>query len=271
MTVESGVFDVVRAAGPIVVEIPHAGLEIDARSKAFVALPERARRARAIELDADVGADRIWGESEQQGATRVVARVSRYVIDLNTDPRPPPRPPFYEADPAPLRIRRRSNAGVSWSEPAMPREEWSRRIAEIAEPYHVAIDGELAHAKRHHGTVVLVSAHTFHDPTGRLSDVVLGTAHGRAAPATLRDAVAEVGRAHHFSVALEEPFPGGYALARHARPAEGVVALQIEMARRLLTGSDDAGAVVRDDALTKLRAFAADILLAVTHRLSTFG
>ena len=37
-----------------------------------------------------------------------------------------------------------------------------------------------------------------------------------------------------LSVALERPFPGGYSVRRHGRPAEGIGALQIEIARRQL-------------------------------------
>lgn len=230
-------FDVVRALAPapLVIEIPHAGLRIDERAAAFTRIPDRALRAGALQEDADLGADLIWEGTEAVGATRVVARDSRYVIDLNTDPRPPPRPPFYETDPEPRKTRHRSHAGPSWSQAALPRAERERRIAEILEPYHRAIDLELERVRALHGVACLVSAHTFH---GRaVADVVLGTQRENTAPKALRDAVVDVVRAHGLSVAVEQPFPGGWSLTRHARPGAGIVGLQIEIARRLVIGA----------------------------------
>jgi N-formylglutamate deformylase len=255
-------FDVVRAATalPIVVEIPHAGLVIDERAAEFTRIPDRAIEAGAVEADADLGADLIWEDTERTGVTRIVARVSRYVIDLNTDPRPPPLPPFYEVDPEPRKTFHRSQCGVSWVEAPMPRAERERRIAEVLEPYHRAVDVELERARALHGAACLVSAHTFQDRRRAIADIVLGTQQERTARATLRDAVADVARARGFTVALEKPFQGGWSLTRHARPGEGIVAIQIEIARRLVTGVDAVGAPVDPSALSGLKELAEAIV-----------
>ncbi|MFO0554799.1 MAG: N-formylglutamate amidohydrolase [Polyangiaceae bacterium] len=250
-------------AGPVVVEIPHAGLAIDERAAAFTRIPERALRAGAIEEDADFGADLVWEGTENARVTRVVARASRYVIDLNTNPRPPPRPPFYEVDPEPQKIFHRSQCGVSWVEEGLPRSERERRITEVLEPYHAAVELELERARALHGAVCLVSAHTFQDRKRAISDLVLGTQREQTAPASLRDAVADVARARGFSVALEQPFQGGWSLTRHARPSTGVMGLQIEMARRLVTGPDDRRRAVDALALSQLRELALAIVGAL--------
>jgi N-formylglutamate deformylase len=222
----------------VVVEIPHAGLVIDAGAAAFTQLPHKAQESGALLEDADLGADLVWEGTEDAGVTRVVARASRYVIDLNTDPRPRPQPPFYEHDPEPRAIMRRSQCGMTWQEAAMPRAERERRIAEVFEPYHRAIDVELERSRALHGASCLVSAHTFQDRRRAIPDVVIGTQRARSADAALADAVADLARALGFTVALEEPFQGGWSLTRHARPSEGVQAIQIELARRLVTGVD---------------------------------
>ncbi len=247
-------FDVVRALhpAPVVVEIPHAATAIDERAAAFTRIPERALQAGALEEDADLGADLIWQGTERAGVTRVVARGSRYVIDLNTDPRPSPSPPFYETDPEPRKTLHRSHCGVSWSQHGLPKPERERRIVEIFEPYHRAIATELERVRALHGVACLVSAHTFQDRRRAIADVVLGTLREKAAPAAVRDAAADVARAHGLTVALERPFPGGFSLARHARPDANVLAIQIEIARRLVVGdgegrrsAPEAGAVAR--------------------------
>lgn len=263
-------FDVIRAAepAPIVVEVPHAGLLIDERAAEHTRVPARAARAGALQADADLGADAMWEGSERAGVTRVVARASRYVIDLNTDPRPPPRPPFYEADPEPRRIVRRSQCGVSWVEDGLPKGERERRVVEISEPYHRAIERELDAARARYRAVCLVSAHTFHASASATADVVLGTQRERTAPAALRDAVAAVARAQGFTVALEHPFQGGWSLTRHARPADGVHALQIEIARRLVTGgASDKRAPIDPASLSRLRGLAEEIVRALVAAL----
>lgn len=264
-------FDLVRAAAPVpvIVDVPHAGLVIDDLASSFMRIPERAMRAGAIEADADLGADLVWEGTESAGVTRVVARTSRHVIDLNTDPHPPPRAPFYEVDPEPARIFRRSQCGASWVEAAMPRLEWQRRVTGILEPYHRAIEVELERARALHGIACLVSAHTFHDRKRAIADVVLGTQHERAAPAALRDAVADVARSAGLTVALEDPFRGGWCLTRHARPSEGVVGIQIEIARRLVTSGDEASSAVDPGALARLQALARAIIPALVTALQT--
>jgi N-formylglutamate deformylase len=247
---------VVRAdePGPIVVEVPHAGLEIDEVSARFTALPPDATDA--LLADADVGADVVWEGTEQAGVTRVVALIHRYVIDLNTDPRPKPAPPFYEKDPPPRPSIRRSAAGMSWRQDAIPRDETERRIRDIFEPYHAFIDDELERSRRLHGRALLLASHTFHRTTE--PDVVIGSLEGRAAPRELRDAVADVFRAAGLSVACERPFPGGFSLLRHAALDEGIAVLQIEIARGLLT-SEPAHRTTSEDAVARFRAVMAEV------------
>lgn len=229
-------FDVVRAdpPGPVVVEVPHAGLEIDPASAAFTALPRDAERADVLHADADLGADAIWTGSEARGVTRVVARTHRYVIDLNTNPRPGAVPPFYDDDPAPRPTIRRSAAGPSWLEPALPREEVARRVREIFDAYHDAIDRELDRSREAHGRAVLVASHTFPEGMAVSADIVVGTADGRTLDAELREVIVDVLRAAGLTVAVEAPFPGGFSITRHARLAEGIGAVQLELARRLV-------------------------------------
>lgn len=263
--------DVVRASDPVpvIVEIPHAGLAIDERAAELTRIPARAIEAGALEEDADLGADLIWEGTERAGVTRIVARDSRYVIDLHTDPRPPPRPPFYEVDPEPRKTLHRSHCGESWAFDPMPKLEWERRIAEVLEPYHHVIAVELERARALHGAACLVSAHTFHDRRRAFADVVLGTQRGKTAPPALRDAVADVARAHGFTVALEHPFQGGWSLTRHARLDAGVMGIQIEIARRLVTGADGTRRAPPDPrGLSRLKDLALAIVGALVAALA---
>ncbi|MCC6523162.1 MAG: N-formylglutamate amidohydrolase [Polyangiaceae bacterium] len=255
-------FEVVRALapGPVVLEIPHAGVHLDACHLVPLRIPAQALEAGAPFADSDVGAALMWEGSERAGATRVVARLSRYVVDLNTEPRLPTD--YEDKLPPGLGDRRvRSHAGVSWWEPRRTRAELAARYAEVLEPYHRAVASELERARALHGVSLLVSAHTYPDG-GRAGtpDVVLGTRGAASAPAPLRDALARELAAEGLEVALEQPFPGGYALGRHA--AADTFALQLELARRLVClPGDPTRPVVDAGAVAALRPRLARALL----------
>jgi len=63
---------------PVVVEIPHAGLE-----SAPPFLEPLAAPARSLARDADLYVDSLYSEAPDAGATVLVSRTSRYVIDVN--------------------------------------------------------------------------------------------------------------------------------------------------------------------------------------------
>ena len=63
---------------PVVVEVPHAGLVVDPPSLAHLVAP-----ARALGRDADLYVDELYVDAPAEGATLLVAHVSRYVCDLN--------------------------------------------------------------------------------------------------------------------------------------------------------------------------------------------
>lgn len=63
---------------PVVVEVPHAGLWLDPESMALTLVP-----VRSIARDSDLYADELAAETPANGATLLLARASRYVVDLN--------------------------------------------------------------------------------------------------------------------------------------------------------------------------------------------
>lgn len=226
-------FDVIEALdpGPVVVEIPHAGLAIDPNSARYTKIPAAPLEGGALVADSDIAADLLWLGAELVGITRVVARTSRHVIDLNTEPRLPTAAEEKLPD-AMREVRHRSHSGHTWWVPPLSRKEIERRVVEIAEPYHASVARALDAARARHGAAILVSSHTFPETRETPCDVVIGTRRGAAASEALRDVVADVITRSGFTVALEHPFPGAWSLARHGRPAEGVSAVQIELAQR---------------------------------------
>jgi N-formylglutamate amidohydrolase len=62
--------------------------------------------------------------------------------------------------------------------------------------------------------------------------VVFGDCRGRTAEAWVSSAAMTIAKRHGFKAGLNDPFAGGHVIDRHARPARGVHALQIEIDRR---------------------------------------
>lgn len=220
------------APGPVVVEVPHAGLGLEPLTVRGLGLPPVALEAGAPWADSDVGAAAICQGLEARGVRRVVATASRYVVDLNTEPRLPT--PYEEKLPPGLGdVRCLSAAGVRWWERRRTRAEVEELLAEVFEPYHAAVAAELAASCAGHGRAALLAVHTYPDGGRKdAADLVLGTRNGQAARPALRDVLAQAARDHGLSVAIEAPFPGGYSLVRHAAP--GIDAIQLEFSRALV-------------------------------------
>jgi len=62
--------------------------------------------------------------------------------------------------------------------------------------------------------------------------LVFGDCRGRAADASISAEAMAIARRFGFDAGLNDPFAGGHVIERHARPTDGVHALQIEIDRR---------------------------------------
>ncbi len=226
---------------PVLVGVPHAGRDYPA------ALLAGARLARAqIETIEDRHADRLAGGAVAAGARAIVATRARAWIDLNRSEReldpamiapPPPADHLVRSarvDGGLGLLPRRIGGAEIWRE-RVPAAELARRVTLLHRPYHAAIAAELAAIRADHGFAVLIDCHSMPPlPGGRgAARVVIGDRHGRSAASRL------VGRAHRLiaaaglRAALNAPYAGGYTLERHAAPALGIHALQIEFDRSL--------------------------------------
>ncbi|HEY0826320.1 MAG TPA: N-formylglutamate amidohydrolase, partial [Ramlibacter sp.] len=118
-------------------------------------------------------------------------------------------------------------------------EEKARRRATWWEPYHQALQQEIARLKAAHGFALLWDAHSIRAEIpwlfeGRLPDLNIGTADGRSADASVTAAVAAAAARHPaFTHVVNGRFKGGYITRQYGRPAENVHAVQLEMCQYL--------------------------------------
>jgi N-formylglutamate amidohydrolase len=222
------------AGSPVVVEVPHAGLFVDAESAAWMTAPTRS-----LARDADLYVDELFADSPSQGATLIYARTSRYVVDLNRAEDdydgaavaggPPCERPRGV-------VWRLTSDGFPVLRDRLTAAEYRRRCDTVYRPYHRALRGLLEGVVQRFGFAVLLCAHSMPTPRGAgggYADLVPGTRGRSTAADSWIDLVERTGREHGWVVQHDTPYRGGYTTSHYGRPASGVHAVQIEIARRL--------------------------------------
>jgi N-formylglutamate deformylase len=235
------VFSLALGTAPLLVSLPHVGTAIPDDL-----VPALVPRALALE-DTDWHLAEVYDFAHELGASVLVPRFSRYVIDLN---RPPENAPMYPgANNTELVPTRFFTGDPLHREGHVPDErEIERRKVAYWRPYHDALAAELARIVAQHGHAILWDGHSIQAEVpwlfeGRLPDLNLGTAGGASCAPALRDALMAVLAAQSsFSHVTDGRFKGGYITRRYGRPQEGVHAIQLEMG--LATYMDEARAAL---------------------------
>jgi N-formylglutamate amidohydrolase len=242
-------FEVMPPTGPetpVIVEVPHAGLGMAPHYLEPLAAP-----ARALARDADLYVDALYADAPAEGASLLIARASRYAIDLNRA----------ETDvDAEIVEGGRSDVvlqhGLVWrttsdGDPALARRltsaELEERLERVWRPYHRTLASLIQAKRSRFGLCVVLAAHSMPSTervgaSGRSAgspgtrpraDVVPGTRGKRSAAPRFIEAVEAQASARGWSLRHDDPYAGGYTTQHYGRPAEGVHVVQVELARRL--------------------------------------
>jgi N-formylglutamate deformylase len=225
---DSDIFALTRGTAPLLVSFPHAGTLIP---------PELERRMTPAALqraDVDWHLPQLYGFARGMGASLLAARHARHVIDLN---RPPEDESLYPGQDVtgliPMDTFRKEPLYRPGQEPDAA--EVHDRVARYWQPYHDALRAELDRLRALHGQVVLWEAHSICSVlprffAGRLPDLNLGTAEGRACASAVQAAVeAQMGAQTEFTHVSNGRFKGGHITRHYGDPGQGVHALQLEM------------------------------------------
>lgn len=215
---------------PVLISVPHAGT--------LIPDPLRARLTpAALRLpDTDWHVDALYDFAARLGVGLLTATHSRYVIDLNRDPEGKPLYPGADnTELCPTTTFHRDAVYKSGNGP--DDAEIAQRVATYWRPYHQRLAEELAALRARFGVAVLWDGHSIASEVprffkGRLPDFNLGSARGASADASLiAEARHVLESATAYSTVLDGRFTGGYITRKHGRPADGIHALQLEMAQ----------------------------------------
>ena len=217
---------------PLVLSLPHIGVDIPEALKS-----RYVDRALAVE-DTDWHLEKLYDFVNGLGASVIVPKFSRYVIDLN---RPPDNTPMYPgASNTELCPSTFFNGDHLYRDGLKPNpKEVDQRRETYWRPYHDALLGELARVREKFGYALLWDGHSIRSEIpwlfdGKLPDLNLGTASGASCSASLRARLAE-----HLicetkkSHAVDGRFKGGYITRQYGRPGAGIHAVQMEMCQSL--------------------------------------
>lgn len=234
---DDSIFRLHRGSIPLLLSLPHDGSEIPAELAARMQPESRSAP------DTDWFVSRLYAFARDLGASLLVPRYSRYVVDLN---RPPDDTSLYPGQnttglcPA---VRFDGQPVYLPGQEPSP-EEVAQRVRTYWQPYHQALQDELARLRETHGRAVLWEGHSIRAVVpflfeGRLPDLNLGTAAGASCWTDTQARLEAVLTAQdRYSHVVNGRFKGGYITRHYGRPAEGVEAIQLELAQT--TYMDDA-------------------------------
>lgn len=215
---------------PVLVSVPHAGLGIPDDIKAHLS-DEGLRLS-----DTDWHVDRLYAPLKDLGVSMLVAKNSRYVIDLN---RPPDGSSLYPGQTVtqlcPTETFEGKKIYKDGEEPDS--DEIARRTEAYWQPYHQKLRETLQALKETHGHAILWDAHSINNRLprlfdGQLPDLNFGTNDGKACDADLAGSILSIAKADEaYTSILNGRFKGGIITRTYGKPSDGVNAIQLEMAQ----------------------------------------
>jgi N-formylglutamate deformylase len=226
---------------PVLVEVPHSGLQVPPEVESEIdATPSAMLR------DSDIYVDQLYQRAPENGATLLVSRVSRYVVDLNRGPEDVdsaavPKHPKARHVPARGVVWRARTDGTPLLRSPLTVAQFGRRIELFYEPYHRTLREVAAQIREQHGQVVILAAHSM-PSTGRRTmgggevrraDIVPGTRGRSTADGRIIDLVDSHFRDAGLSVQHDKPYRGGWTTSTYGAPKRGQHAIQIELNRAL--------------------------------------
>ena len=225
------VFTLHRGMVPLLVSLPHDGTDVPGSIKQR--LTPEARKV----PDTDWWVSRLYAFAVELGASVLVPRYSRYVVDLN---RPPDDMSLYPGQNTTglCPIVRFSGDPVYLDGAAPDAAEVASRVDTYWRPYHDALQVELARLRERHGRAVLWEGHSIRGEVpflfeGSLPDFNLGTAGGASCRPGLQQRLEAVLQAQAgYTHVANGRFRGGYITRHYADPGNGIDAVQLELAQR---------------------------------------
>jgi N-formylglutamate deformylase len=226
---DTRLFNLEKGSLPLLVSVPHCGTFVPESIKSRLT-PKALQQP-----DADWHLERLYAFVTRIGGSLLTATHSRYVIDLN---RPPNDESLYPGQTTTGLCPGETFRGdpVYAADRDVDASEKSERRRIYWEPYHNALQDEIARLKQQHGHVLLWEGHSIASVLprlfeGRLPDLNFGTLEGKTCSPTVQAAIEEAVKDYGNSWVFNGRFKGGYITRHYGAPDKGVHAVQLEMSQ----------------------------------------
>jgi N-formylglutamate amidohydrolase len=224
-----------RGPLPVLLSVPHSG-----RDYPDWLVESASAGAPSLATLEDPHVDRLVWRALGRGCGAVIARAPRAAVDCNRAED--------DIDPSVIdgarrgRVTARARGGLGivpgrtqqygylWRRAIGP-AELERRLDQAHRPYHQAIADQLALLRDRFGCALLIDCHSMPPPPLGVAPIVFGDCRGRTADPWVSSEAMAIARRCGFEAGLNDPFAGGHVIDRHARPALGIHALQLEIDR----------------------------------------
>ena len=219
-----------RGPAPLLLCMPHTGTVIPSEIESVLVSTWLARK------DTDWWIERLYEFAPRLGASVVRTSLSRTVIDPNRDPAGVSLYPGQAT--TELCPTTTFDGELLYRAGCVPSsQEIERRRALYFEPYHRAVESEIARLQAQHRCVVLYDCHSIRSVvprlfTGTLPHFNLGTFSGASCSAQLTQRLEALCDEAHLSRVTNGRFKGGYTTRHYGQPGRGVHAVQMELACR---------------------------------------
>ena len=253
--------EIVRGDSPVVLGLPHTGTYVP------TAIFDRLNETGKCLSDTDWHVHRLYSELVDN-VTSVRALFHRYVIDANRDPSGASLYPGQNTTGlCPLIDFDNNKIYKLGQEPN--EDEIEQRRVDFHARYHQALNDEIARVKAKHGFAILYDCHSIrsivpHLFEGKLPDFNIGTFDGKSCAPVIGDTVEEIcENASNFTSIKNGRFKGGWTTRHYGDPANGVHAIQMELAQSTYMQEREPWSYLPEKADT-IRPHLRDILTALT-------
>ncbi len=217
---------------PILISVPHCGTEFpnelkDQYHPELIKAPD----------DTDWFVHQLYDFAPSMGMSMIAAKYSRWVIDLNRDPKS--KPLYTDGRIITALCPSTTFLGESLykdNRAEVDSKEVDRRLENYYWPYHNQIQSNLDRLKKKFGKVLLWDCHSIRQvvPTiqkEKFPDLILGDADGTSASIGLIETTLTNLDHSGLVVNHNHPFKGGFITRHFGKPSENVHALQLEMTK----------------------------------------
>jgi N-formylglutamate deformylase len=228
----NAIYSLHRGTAPLLVSLPHDGAALP--DDIAARMTDSARRV----PDTDWHVARLYAFARDMGASVIVPKHSRYVVDLN---RPEDDVSLYPGQNTTglCPIVQFSGEPIYRDDQVPTIEEIAARVERYWRPYHDALAGELARLRTQYQRVLLWEGHSIRGELpflfdGRLPDLNIGTVGGMSCTQSVQRRIeAALAAQSNYDYVVNGRFKGGYITRRYGNPANGIDAVQLEISQRI--------------------------------------